>query len=182
MLHRGGSVTIISYIKKEPNQSQNKQTNKKTGWKPKHGNPLNLQSTTNQKIHQQTNKQTNIMCKCDFNATTGIWTFPSSTLKISVCWLRGVFCLILESCHASDNKLPSVCLFMSTKSQIFCHMDWHMSHDWSHMLSKPVQVIPKCLSRNKLLQRHHCSLSKVQNTNLAIKNVVFRVISLGFCG
>lgn len=110
MLRRGGSVTIISYIKKEPNQSQNKQTNKKTGWKPKHGNPLNLQSTTKQKIHQQTNKQTNIMCKCDFNATTGIRTFPSSTLKISVCWLRGVFCLILESCHASDNKLPSVCL------------------------------------------------------------------------
>lgn len=179
MLCRGGSVTLISCIKK--NKSKPKQTNslKTQIWKPykppKHYQPKKSPG----------NKQTSIMCKGDFNVTTGIWTFPSPPYKISICWFEGrvlSMCRILkniiaslQSRHASNNKLPSICLFMSTKAQFFCHVDW------SHILSKPVQVIPKCPSRIKLLHRDHFPLSKVQHTNLAIKSILFRVISLGFC-
>lgn len=168
-------VAYISCIKKKPHKTKTKPA---------------IPPKTNQKTPQQTNIISQSFCvplplnllpppKVIFlSTTTGIRTcLPPSPLQNVGLWINLVFfcvcvcmCRILkntisssQSCHASNNKLAPIYLFISRKSQYF----WHV--DWSHMLSEPVQVIPKCISRIILLHRDHHPLSEVWNTSFTIK-------------
>lgn len=151
----------LLYLKK-PNKTTPKPTTpSKKLTKQKTLQQTNIMSTTSSQVPSPSKGEDISAPPYRIVVSESIWDF----LWVVWCMYRILKNTISspQSCRASNNKLLPICLFISTKSRYFFHVDW------CHVLLEPVQVIPECLSRIYLLHGHHHTLSKVRNTSFTIK-------------